>query len=44
MGILTNDGLYFRVDDGQRVEAGMVIRRYDEVAQSWFEGIVSRGT
>ncbi len=26
--------------DGQRVEAGMTIRRYDEVAEDWFEGKV----
>lgn len=34
--IINEIGLYYA--DGQRVEQGMTIRRYDEVAGEWFEG------
>jgi hypothetical protein len=40
MGILTTDGVFYRVD-GERIETGMTIRRYDDIAAKWFEGIVS---
>jgi hypothetical protein len=37
MAQLVQDDLGFYVD-GQKLEVGMTIRRYDEIAQAWFEG------
>jgi hypothetical protein len=39
MAKLTFDGVIYWVD-GQKLEPGMTIRRYDEVAGEWFEGKV----
>lgn len=41
MGKLVFDDIFYRVD-GQRLEPGMTIRRYDPIAETWIEGEVGR--